>query len=255
MNREDGNRSNVDVILEEFVQITVPPDIQLRLQARVDEFCDKPQPAKVTLKSATAIQNRRWFVGAATTASVIFLTIAVSASCVIAAVTLVSIAQDNKTRNILPVPAASPDMIASLVAKGAYQYAVSIRSSTDDENLRIGADSPRYGGIASKGIESYVGVPMKTNGEYDAELPLTLYCKIKVVSVVNDIAQVKLTIGHATDVEKTDGVATWNEQVWTVEREIKLNETDTVHLTAPRGKIMPNFDVQYRVRKFDGKLE
>ena len=58
-----------------------------------------------------------------------------------------------------------------------------------------------------------------------------------------------------TDVEKTKGVATWNEQVWTVDREVRLDETDTVQLTAPKGKTVPNFDVLYRVRKFDGKLE
>ena len=117
------------------------------------------------------------------------------------------------------------------------------------------ADSPPYVGIADIGIESYVGIPMKTDGEYDAELPSSLYCKIKVVSIADDIAQVKLTVGHATDVEKAKGVATWNEQVWTVVREIKLNETVTVQLTAPKSKTVPNFDVRYRVRRFDGKLE
>ena len=190
-------------------------------------------------------------------------TLLVAASCLLAVATLaiykssMSVAQDNKTQ-FVPVAPASPDMIASLVASGAYQYAVSIRSTTGEENLKIGdstADHPRYCGIAAMGIESYVGIPMKTNGVYDAKLPCSLYCKIKVVSIADDIAQVKLTVGHATDVEKTKGVATWNEQVWTVDREIRLDETDTVQLTAPKGKTVPNFDVRYRVRKFDGKLE
>lgn len=252
MNREDGKMTTIDVILKEFVQVTVPPDIQQRLQARMDEFCEKPKPLQETLQIATMKHNRPWFVGAAIATSVACLAITVSASCVIAAVSLASIAQDNRFRT---APPASPEAIASLVASGAYQYAVSIRSTTGDENLRIGADSPRYGGIAAKGIESYAGVPMKTNGEYDPELPSRLYSKIMVVSVVNDIAQVKLTVGYATDVEKTDGVATWNEQVWTVQRQIKLDEIDTVQLITPRGKTVPNFDVHYRVRKFEGKLE
>lgn len=191
-------------------------------------------------------------------------TLLTAACCLFAAAMLaihkssMSIAQDTKIRNLPTAPAASPEAIASLIAKGAYQYAVSIRSTTGEENLRIGdstADAPCYGGIAAKGIESYVGIPMKTDGEYDAELPCSLYCKIKVVSITDDIAQVKLTVGHATDVEKNKGVATWTEQVWTVDREIRLDETDTVQLTAPNGKTVPNFDVRYRVRKFGGKLE
>lgn len=191
-------------------------------------------------------------------------TLLIAACCLLATATLaihkssVSIAQEKKIRNVPTAPPASPEAIASLIANGAYQYAVSIRSTTGEDNLRIGdstADRPRYGGIAAKGIESYVGIPMKTDGEYDAELPSSLYCKIKVVSVADDIAQVNLTVGHATDVEKTKGVATWNEQVWTVDREIRLDETDTVQLNAPKGKTVPNFDVRYRVRKFEGKLE
>ncbi len=170
----------------------------------------------------------------------------------------VSVAQDNKTRIVPLAKPASPDILASLVASDAYQYACSIRSTTGGENISLGdstADHPQYCNVAAKGIESYFGLPMKTDGEYDAELPSSVYCRIKVVSVVDDIAQVKLTVGHATDVEKTNGVATWNEQVWTVDREVRFDETDTVQLTAPNGKTAPNFEVRYRVRKFEGKPE
>jgi hypothetical protein len=188
----------------------------------------------------------------------------IASCCLLATATLAiyksstSIAQEKKIRNVPTAPPAPSGVIDSLIAKGAFQYAVSIRSTTGEDSLRIGdsaADNPRYGGIAARGIESYVGIPMKTNGEYDADLPNILYCKIKVVSISDDIAQVKLTIGHATDVEKTNGVATWNEQVWTVERDVRLDETDTVPLAAPKGKTGPNFEVRYRVRKFEGKLE
>ena len=188
----------------------------------------------------------------------------IAACCFLATATLAihksstSNAQEKKVRNVPTAPRALSEAIDSLIAKGAYQYAVSIRSTTGEDSLRIGdsaTDNPRYGGIAARGIESYVGIPMKTDGEYDTDLPNSLYCKIKVVSIADAIAQVKLTIGHATDVEKTNGVATWNEQVWTVERDVRLDETDTVQLTAPKGKTGPNFEVRYRVRKFDGKLE
>ncbi|MFO1066102.1 MAG: hypothetical protein U0892_19755 [Pirellulales bacterium] len=165
-------------------------------------------------------------------------------------------AQDKKISNVPAAPLASPEVVDSLIANGAYQYAVSIRPTTDDDSLKIGdptSESPRYSAVAAKGIESYVGVPMKTDGEYDTERPSRLYCKIKVVSITNDVVQVKLTVGHTSDVEKTNGAATWNEQVWTVDREVRLNETDTVQLTAPKGKSVPSFDVRYRVRKFEGK--
>ena len=78
MNRNDDCMSNVDVMLEQFAQVEVPPDIQQRLCARIDEFCDNPQPAKVTLPSTTTLGSRRWFVGATAAASVAFLAAAVS---------------------------------------------------------------------------------------------------------------------------------------------------------------------------------
>jgi hypothetical protein len=185
-------------------------------------------------------------------------TLVIALCCLVAAATFSVTTGQDKVRNIPTAPPASPEALASLIANGAYQYAISIRSTAGEANLRIGdsaADSPRYGGIAAIGLESYGGIPMKTDGEYDAELPSGLYYKIKVVSMTDDIAEVKLTVGHATDVQKTKGVATWNEQVWTVDRNVKLDETDTVQLTAPKGKTVPSFDVRYRVRKFDGQME
>ena len=78
MNREDGCMSNVDVILGQLAQATVPPDVQQRLDARIDEFCKNPQPEKAMLRNAAAVRSRRWFVGASAAASVAFVACAVS---------------------------------------------------------------------------------------------------------------------------------------------------------------------------------
>ena len=78
MKHEDNYMSNVDVMLEQFAQVEVPPDIQQRLNARIDEFCENPQPAMVTLPSTTTLGSRRWFVGATAAASVMFLAAAIS---------------------------------------------------------------------------------------------------------------------------------------------------------------------------------
>lgn len=77
MNREDGCISNVDVMLSQFAQVAVPPDIQQRLDARIDEFCRNPQPEKVKLRNSAAVRSRRWFVGGSVAASVAFVAVAV----------------------------------------------------------------------------------------------------------------------------------------------------------------------------------
>ena len=163
-----------------------------------------------------------------------------------------------KARVIGPAPAASAEMIARLVESGAYQYGVSIRSTTGDEEISLGglhSEEPHYSGVAAKGIESFAGIPMKTNGEIDTELPCSLYYKIKVVSLKDETARVKLTVVYASDAKKDGAVATWNEQIWTANRDVRLNETDSVEFTSPAGKDVPSFQVRYRVRKFEGKIQ
>ena len=78
MKHEDNYMSHVDVMLEQFAQVEVPQNIQQRLNARIDGFCENLQPAIVTLPSVTTLGSRRWFVGATAAASVALLAAAVS---------------------------------------------------------------------------------------------------------------------------------------------------------------------------------
>lgn len=78
MNLENGPRSNVDVALEQFAQVTLPADVEQRLEARVDTFCHEPEATKVTRRTQEAVRTRRWFVGASTAASIALLAGAVS---------------------------------------------------------------------------------------------------------------------------------------------------------------------------------
>lgn len=167
-------------------------------------------------------------------------------------------AQTRYTQAIPFASVASSDQIASMVAKGAFQYGVAIHATTGDSKLAIGgtdAENPPYCGVALKGNESYFGLPMKSDHATSGSLPCSLYYKIKVLSSDETTAQVRVTLGYTTAIEQQPGVSTWNEQVWTFEREVKWDHTETVQLDPPKGKDVPGFEVRFRTKRFDGKLD
>ncbi len=167
-------------------------------------------------------------------------------------------AQSRSAQAIPAATVASSEQIASMVAKGAFQYGVAIRATTGDSKLVIGGtdeENPTYCGVAAKGIESYFGLPTKSDRATPDSLPCSLYYKIKVMASDEVTAQVRLTVGYTTELDQQPGVSTWNEQVWTVDREVKWDQTETVQLNPPKGKDVPGFEVRFRTRRFEGKLD
>ena len=58
MNQENGRLLAVDAILERFSRVSVPPDVELRLQTRMHEFCR--QPETVPAQTASSSRFRRF---------------------------------------------------------------------------------------------------------------------------------------------------------------------------------------------------
>lgn len=155
---------------------------------------------------------------------------------------------------IAPLPVAPQATTAFSDEHAAYQYAVSIRSTTASVEACLGsaADEPRYSIFAARGAEAFVGVPFQAAGKTDPELPSQLSCELQVISLVDDVAHVRLTVRFVADANRDPVTGSWNQQEWTVNRDVRLDTTDMVQLTAPQGTDAPEFVVRYRVGQFGG---
>ncbi len=67
MNSAEGHTSQVDVVLEQLARVTVPADVQQRLETCCDEFCGTSRSAEP--RRSRVMVTRRWLVGAAVAAS------------------------------------------------------------------------------------------------------------------------------------------------------------------------------------------
>lgn len=152
-------------------------------------------------------------------------------------------------------PTSSENIEATV--KDALKFAVAIRSTSGNNDLTVGDishEDPAYNLFTVKGTEQFVGKPMQIGDDFDEKLPCEIYYKVKYDSLINDVVHVTLTVGQALNVERKDGVAAWNEQIWTVTRDLRLGEICEVQLTAPNNKAASDFAVRLKVAKFDGKL-
>ncbi len=68
MNHENGRLPTVDAALEQFSRIAVPPDVERRLEARLQEFCRQPQPRAAARRPAFQHPFRRRLVRASVAA-------------------------------------------------------------------------------------------------------------------------------------------------------------------------------------------
>lgn len=134
-----------------------------------------------------------------------------------------------------------------------YLYGLAIRATSGNPKLIHGdfsSDDPDYTMLSNKGQDGIrMGRTINHDWKLDARPPQPLSYRIKVISETDKTAKVELAIRLAFNVELEDGLASWNEKVWHVEKEVRWDKTETLHFEAPKESDFPNLEVRFRVKK------